>query len=347
MSAWERLLERDLFPDWLIRIGIRQLLRRRERDEAADNWEQRKAAYLNTWRSGAVAVHTQDANRQHYEVPPRFYELVLGPRRKYSSAFYPEGRESLAEAEEAMLSLTCERAGLADGQRVLELGCGWGSLSLYMAERYPASSIRVVSNSRTQREYIEAAARARGLNNLQVATRDMVSFDPAEPFGEAAQFDRVVSVEMFEHMRNWRELLRRISTWLSPEGQLFIHIFCHERFCYPFEVRDSTDWMAEHFFTGGIMPSFDQIERMSEHLTLEQSWRVNGMHYWRTSEDWLQRLDENREEVMRLFESTYGKDQALKWVVRWRVFFLACAELFRHKGGAAWFVGHYLLRKPL
>ncbi len=347
VSWWERLLDRDLAPDWLIRFGIRELLRRRERDEGAGDWERRKDAHLGEWRSGAVALHTQDANRQHYEVPSRFYELVLGPRRKYSSALYPTGRETLAEAEEAMLRVTCERAGLADGQRILELGCGWGSLTLYMAERYPASKICVVSNSRTQREYIEAAARSRGLSNLRVATRDMVEFDPSEAFGETAPFDRVVSVEMFEHMRNWRELLRRISTWLAPGGQLFIHIFCHARFAYPFEVRDSTDWMAEHFFTGGIMPSFDQLERMSEHLSVERRWKENGAHYWRTSEDWLRRMDVNRDEVLQLFERTYGKGEELKWLVRWRVFFLACAELFRYRGGEAWHVAHYLLRKPL
>lgn len=347
MNAWERWLERDLFPDWLIRLGIRELLRRREGEAGAGDWERRKEAYLAQWQSGAVAIHTQDANRQHYEVPSRFYELVLGPRRKYSSALYATGRETLAEAEEAMLRLTCERAGLADGQRVLELGCGWGSLSLYMAERYPGSAIRVVSNSRTQREFIEAEARTRGIANLRVATRDMVEFDPGEAFGETAAFDRVVSVEMFEHMRNWTELLRRVSTWLAPGGSLFIHIFCHERFAYPFEVRDSTDWMAEHFFTGGIMPSFDQMERVSGQLRVDESWRVNGMHYWRTSEDWLRRMDVNRGEVVRLFETTYGEGEALRWLVRWRVFFLACAELFRYKGGEAWHVAHYRLTKPL
>lgn len=351
MSWWEQLLDRDLAPDWLIRAGIRQLLRQRENEAGAGDWVQRKDDTFAHWRAGAVAVNTRDANLQHYEVPTRFYELVLGPHRKYSCALYPAGNETLGEAEEAMLRLTCERAGLADGQRVLELGCGWGSLSLYMAARYPNSTIRVVSNSRTQREYIESQARMRALPNLRVATRDMVDFDPAEAFSEAgfgqSAFDRVVSVEMFEHIRNWRELLRRISTWLVPGGRLFVHNFCHEQFAYPYEVRDSSDWMAEHFFTGGIMPSFDQMERMSDHLKLEQSWRVNGTHYWRTCEQWLERLDANRAEVLELFAQTYGRGQELKWLVRWRVFFLACAELFRYKQGEAWKIAHYALVKPI
>ena len=346
MSWWEQLLERDLAPDWLIRAGIRQLLRQRESEAGAGDWRQRKEETFAHWRAGAVAVNTRDANLQHYEVPTRFYELVLGPHRKYSCALYSTGNETLAEAEEAMLRLTCERAGLADGQRVLELGCGWGSLSLYMAARYPASTIHVVSNSRTQREYIESQARLRALPNLRVATRDMVDFDPAEAFGKAS-FDRVVSVEMFEHIRNWRELLRRISTWLVPAGRLFVHNFCHEHYAYPYEVRDATDWMALHFFTGGIMPSFDQMERMSEHLRVEQGWRVSGTHYWHTCEQWLERLDANRGEVLDLFAQTYGRGQELKWLVRWRVFFLACAELFRYKQGEAWKIAHYVLVKPI
>lgn len=341
---WERLLDRGLLPDWVVRQGIRRLLRDREFEEAS---RRRKEECFAEWLRGPVAVHTADANAQHYEVPPEFFELVLGPCRKYSCAYYPVGNETLAQAERAMLGLTCERALLRDGQKVLELGCGWGSLTLWMAERFPGSAIHAVSNSRTQRDYIQAQAAARGLANVRVAVRDMVAFDPVEAFG-GAEFDRVVSVEMFEHMRNWSELLRRVGGWLRTDGRLFLHVFCHREYAYPYEVRDASDWMSRYFFTGGIMPSFDMAERMRGGLQMEERWEVNGRHYWRTCEQWLLNLDANRAEVLELFARTYGPGaEARKWFARWRVFFLACAEMFRWRAGERWLVAHYRMRKGL
>lgn len=286
---------------------------------------------------GPIAVHTAAANTQHYEVPSEFYRLVLGPHLKYSSAFYGPRVETLSQAEADMLDLTCKRAELADCQRILELGCGWGSLSLYMATRFPRSRITAVSNSRTQKESIDGEAQKRGLTNLEIVTCDINQFDPGD------KFDRVVSVEMFEHMRNWKELLRRISTWMKPDALLFVHVFAHTKFPYPFEVRDSSDWMAEHFFTGGIMPSRDLISHFNENLKVTEEWSVDGTHYQKTSEAWLANLDKNRDAVLDLFRKVYGADDVVKWLVRWRVFFMACAELWDYRNGTEWIVSHYKL----
>ena len=283
---------------------------------------------------------------------------MLGPRRKYSSCFFTEASSTLAEAEEAALAITCERAQLADGQEILELGCGWGSLSLWMAERYPRSRITAVSNSAPQRGFIEAEAAARGLTNLQIITADMNDFavgrvsNPSSPESTARpgrdgipSYDRVVSVEMFEHMRNYAKLLERISGWLRPTGKLFIHIFCHRRFAYPFETDGDSNWMGRYFFTGGIMPSEHLLQRFDQHLKVAQQWRWNGQHYQRTSEAWLRNLDEQRQKVMPILESCYGRAEARRWFHRWRMFFLAVAELFGYANGEEWFVTHALLER--
>ena len=338
MSWLYDLVERGHVPDPLIRFGIRRLLRQRLRSlDGGDT-----AALVAQMRSAPIALHTSAANEQHYELPPELFRRVLGPRLKYSCCLWPEGVETLAGAEEAALTQACDRAGIADGMEILDLGCGWGSLALWMAERYPGSRILAVSNSSGQRTFIEARSAERGFRNLEVVTADMNDFDPARS-GADRRFDRVVSVEMFEHMRNYSELLARIASWLAPGGRLFVHVFCHARHPYLFEDRGPSDWMARHFFTGGLMPSEDIFHRFEEDLITAERWSLDGRHYERTLREWLDRLDRQRETVLRLFTSVYGTD-ASRWFHRWRLFFLACAELFAFRSGREWYVAHSLLR---
>ena len=334
------LAERGWLPDALLRWGIRQQCAQRLQDERRGGIEAESARFqanLRLLRDSPVAVHTDAANRQHYELPAAFFQRCLGPRLKYSSGYFPQGYESLAEGEQQMLALYEQRAQLADGQDILELGCGWGSLSLYMAARYPNARITAVSNSHSQRAHIERLAAAQGSTNLTVITCDMNDFQAD------ARFDRVVSVEMFEHMSNWEALLTRVRGWLKPDGLLFIHIFTHERANYRFDPDDKADWIAQHFFTGGIMPSHGLIGHFPALFAIEQSWRWNGEHYARTAFDWLARFDANQPAIARIFRDTYGPDAKL-WERRWRLFFLATAGLFGHKKGEPWAVSHYRLR---
>lgn len=340
---YEPLLESGLIPDALIRASIRRMLRDRLREQDRGSAASNRAALLSfveQMKQSPIALHTDSANAQHYEVPADFYQKVLGPRLKYSSAYYHENCTSLAQAEEAMLRLTCQRAQLVDGQDILELGCGWGSLTLWMAEHYPNSRITGVSNSSSQRQFILSRAVERGLNNIQIVTADM------NEFSAPATFDRVVSVEMFEHMRNWDALLARIATWLNPDGKLFVHIFTHKQFAYPYEVRGEGDWMAQHFFTGGMMPSDDLLSHFDDRLRVQEHWQVSGTHYQKTSEDWLRNMDHSKSDLFPLFATTYGKEQAKRWWIRWRIFFMACAELWGYRNGTEWIVSHYLLAKP-
>jgi cyclopropane-fatty-acyl-phospholipid synthase len=337
----DALLERNLLPDWLVRIGIRRLLARRIREEsAAGDPASRLEAYVRDLRRRPIAESTAEANQEHYEVPTPFFRLCLGRRLKYSGCYFPSGGESLDQAEEAMLGLYVERARIADGQEILELGCGWGSLSLYLAERFPGSRITGVSNSRTQKEHIDAEARRRGLANLEIITCDMNRFDIA-----GGRFDRVVSVEMFEHMKNYGALMEAIARWLKPGGLLFVHIFTHRRLAYHFVARDETDWMARHFFTGGQMPSHELLMQFQERLSLVSDWTVSGTHYQRTAEAWLANMDAHRGEIVPLFRDAYGAAQADRWWAYWRVFFMSCAELWGYRGGEEWIVSHYLFGK--
>ncbi len=333
------LAERGALPDALVRFGIRQALRARVREQAGDP-EGRLAAqqaFVHELRASPLALVPATANEQHYEVPPAFFEQVLGPRLKYSACRFDPDVSDLAAAEERMLALTCQRAGVEDGMTVLDLGCGWGSLSLWIAEKLPGCRVVAVSNSKPQAEFIRRRADERGLGGLRVVTADMNRFDAGE------RFDLVVSVEMFEHMRNWGLLLERIAGWLTPEGRLFAHFFCHREAAYPYEDRGESDWMARHFFTGGMMPSDSLILEFPEHLGVERRWRVDGTHYQRTCEAWLANLDAARERLLPVLVDTYGARDAERWLGRWRIFFMACAELFGYRGGDEWWVSHVRL----
>jgi cyclopropane-fatty-acyl-phospholipid synthase len=340
MKTALRLLERGWVPDALTRRGIRALLRERLREQEvryAVGREEVLREWSNEMRSSPIALVPKTANEQHYELPPDFFRAVLGPRLKYSSCFYADERTTLAEAEVSMLALTCERAALADGLEILELGCGWGSLTLWMAAAYPRSRIVAVSNSAPQRLFIEQRARAAGLTNVEVQTCDMNAFDTGR------RFDRVVSVEMFEHMRNWEALLRRAHSWLRTDGRLFLHVFAHKSYAYPFEVRDESDWMSQHFFTGGMMPCPDLIDHLDVPFDVEERWIVPGTHYARTAEGWLANLDRSRAALRTTLASVYGAENAGMWHERWRAFFLACAESFAYRDGNEWLVTHVRL----
>ena len=333
-----RRLQDAPFPDFITRPAIDSLVSeaRRRLDREAPHDE---AVFARDMAQRAIAEHTAAANAQHYELPPEFFEICLGKRLKYSCCLYPAADTSLDQAEEAALAETCDHAGLADGQRVLELGCGWGSLSQWMAERYPNSTITAVSNSHGQRGHIEAQAKARGLTNLTVITCDMNDFSPADGDG----FDRIVSVEMFEHMANWRALLTRARGWLKPDGRMFIHIFTHRDAPYRFDHTDSGDFIAQHFFTGGVMPSRGLIRQFPDLFGVEREWTWSGVNYQRTADHWLANMDANGDRVMELMRETYGPDAAL-WRRRWRRFYLATAGLFGNDGGNTWAVTHYLLK---
>ena len=338
------LAERGLLPDPLIRLGIRRLCRARLDQESRGGTEQesrRFAECIEALRQSPVALHTEAANAQHYELPAAFFQLCLGRRLKYSSGYFPPGVESLDQAEEAMLALYDARAELADGQDILELGCGWGSLTLWMAERYPRSRITAVSNSRSQGSYIQARCAERGLQNVRVISADV----NALAFG-AEEFDRCVSIEMFEHMRNYETLLARIAGWLKPDGRLFVHIFAHRTLMYPFETSGEDNWLGRHFFTGGLMPAADTLLWFQRDLSLEERWILSGRHYERTANAWLANQDRQSEAALRVLRAAYGPELAALWLQRWRMFWMACAELFGYDGGRQWLVAHYRLVRP-
>jgi cyclopropane-fatty-acyl-phospholipid synthase len=326
----ERLVDSGLVPTTMLRAGIRAICAQRLREQrgSVEAQQAQHQALVESLRDSEIAIETHAANAQHYEVPARFFERVLGPHLKYSSCYWPTGVDDLAGAEAAMLALTAERAGLADGQRVLDLGCGWGSLSLWAAARYPNSRFVAVSNAATQRTFIEEQARRRGLANLEVRTADVRTLELP-----ARAFDRVVSIEMFEHMRNYERLLARIAGWLDTGGALFVHVFAHRSYAYPFDDGGRTDWMAREFFTGGLMPSAQLLHHFQTDLQITDEWHLAGTHYARTAEAWYENLVVHRAEI----EQLVGRKQ----YQRWRVFFLACAELFGYRAGREWIVAHY------
>lgn len=336
MRAAVPAFETKLMPDAVTRLAIHALVGATNR-ELVSAPADATANFARHMLSFPIAVHTDAANAQHYEIPAAFFELVLGPQRKYSCCYFWSPGTTLAEAEEQALAETAAHAGIADGQSILELGCGWGSLSLWMARMFPKARITAVSNSRSQRVAIEERAKEMGLHKLRVVTADANSFDPG------TTFDRVVSIEMFEHMSNWPALLQRARSWLTADGRLFLHVFTHRTAPYRFDEADPADWIAQHFFSGGIMPSEKLVEEFGDLFSVERRWRWSGEHYARTASEWLANFDRSGPEVMRIFDGCYGRDAAL-WYRRWRLFFLATAGLFGYDAGRHWGVIHYLLR---
>lgn len=333
-----RALDAGLVPTPVLHAACRARVAKRLRTERRGTPEERSdrfRALVAELRAGEVATHTTEANAQHYEVPTAFYRGVLGPRLKYSSCFWPEGVDDLAAAEEAMLALTAERAGLADGQRILDMGCGWGSVTLWAAERFPGAEVVAVSNSRTQREHIEKEAAERGLGNVHVVTADVRTFAPAD-HGEGASFDRVVSVEMLEHVRNHAVLFGRVASWLEDDGRFFTHVFSGRDVCFRYDADDRRDWMARHFFSGGLMPRDDLFLHLQDDLAVVDHWFLGGTHYERTAQAWLANLEERWDEL----DALLGKVA----VRRWRAFFAGCQALFGHDGGEAFGVSHHLFR---
>jgi cyclopropane-fatty-acyl-phospholipid synthase len=334
--------ESGLVPDTVIRAGIRRLLDSKRKEIRSGNVEHAANTlnrFVDMMNESPIALVPHLANEQHYEVPAEFFKQVMGDHLKYSCCFWPNDVCSLSEAEAAALELTVKRAGIEDGMRVLDLGCGWGSLSLWIAEHFPNTTIRSVSNSSAQHDFIIAQAEQREINNIAVTVCDM------NDFGTDEKFDRVVSVEMFEHMRNYGELFRRIDQWLQPDGRFFMHIFCHKTTPYEYIDKGPGDWMSRFFFSGGIMPSADLPLRFADKLVVDKRWHWNGQHYERTCNAWLEKMDANKAAIMPVLADCYGEADASLWWQRWRIFFMACAELFAWDEGVEWYVGHYLFRK--
>jgi len=341
ISKLIELAEKGIIPDFFIRQGIVRNCENRLNNENVSNTEKvssRKQSWIQQMKESPVALVPEKANEQHYEVPPAFFEKVLGKHLKYSSGYWPDGVNSLDDSEESMLELSFKRAQLKDGDSILELGCGWGSLTCYMASKLPNSKITAVSNSKDQKEHILNRCKNQGLGNIEVITADMNDFKTEN------NYDRVVSIEMFEHMRNYKKLLSKISSWLNDGGKLFIHIFTHQSVVYPFENQGEADWMAREFFSGGMMPSHDLLLHFQDDLIIEDVWRMSGTHYEKTSLAWVNKMDANKDSVMKIFSETYGDDAKL-WFQRWRIFFMSCEKLFGYNNGSEWGVSHYRFSK--
>ena len=337
-----KLLENNLIPDTLIRMRIRRLLAERLRQETKATQELQQEHLMHMieeLKNSPIAIETKAANEQHYELPTNFFQYVMGKNMKYSSCYWNAETSNLDEAEDKALEITCNHAALENGMKILELGCGWGSLTMYIAKKFPLAHITGVSNSASQKIYIDQCCKDRGLNNVQIITADMNVFETEN------KFDRVVSVEMFEHMRNYQKLLGKIDRFLNPGGKLFVHIFTHKEFTYYFDVIDENDWMSKYFFTGGIMPSDDLLLYFNDHFKINKHWHWDGTHYEKTSNAWLANMDAHKEEILPILQSVYGAKQTTKWWVYWRIFFMACAELWGYKNGKEWFVSHYLFER--
>ena len=341
ISKLIELAEKGIIPDYFIRQGIVRNCENRLNNENVSNTEKissKKQSWIQQMKESPIALVPEKANEQHYEVPPAFFENVLGKHLKYSSGYWPDGVNSLDESEESMLELSFKRAQLVDGDSILELGCGWGSLTCYMASKLPNSKITAVSNSKDQKEHILNRCKNQGLDNIEVITADMNDFETEN------KYDRVVSIEMFEHMRNYKKLLSKISSWLNDDGKLFIHIFTHQSVVYPFENQGEADWMAREFFSGGMMPSHDLLLHFQDDLIIDDVWSMSGTHYEKTSLAWVNKMDANKDSIMKIFLKTYGDDAKL-WFQRWRIFFMSCEKLFGYNNGSEWGVSHYRFSK--
>ena len=342
IQAIIKMMEAGTLPDSVIRAGIRKLCKQRLEEEHINDIEAQSEQYqkfLGELKQSQIAIKTDKANEQHYEVPSEFYLKSLGKHLKYSGCLWQEGTPNLDQAEKEMLELYTQRGEFCDGQKILELGCGWGSLTLYLAEKYPASEITTLSNSSSQRQYIESQAESRGLSNIEVITVDINDFDTDK------RFDRIVSIEMFEHVRNYQQLFDKVSSWLDSNGKLFLHVFCHRYLMYPFEEEGDDNWMGKYFFSGGQMPAADTFLNFQQELSLERRWLLSGQHYEKTANAWLDKTDNNAKEILSIFKKVYGEDNAKLWLQRWRIFFMACAELFGYRDGNEWLIGHYLFTK--
>lgn len=337
----DSMIAKGVIPDVLVRSGIKKFIKKRLKDEYGDRrdfLEDKRKELVKELKTSPIAIETDKANDQHYMVPPEFFVKCLGPRLKYSCCHWDHAK-NLEEAEVEMLELTMERAAIKDGDKILELGHGWGAVTLFMAEKFPNSEITAVSNSKFQGEYILERAKERGLNNIKIKTADVAQLQMDE------KFDRVISIEMFEHMRNYKQLLKNINSWLNDNGTLFVHIFAHKELTYKYEVVDETDWMSKYFFSGGIMPSEHLFYYFQDDMKVREHWRVNGIHYAKTAKAWLDNMDENRDEIISIFEKHYPQGEANKWFQYWRIFYMSCEELWNFKNGNEWLVGHYLFEK--
>lgn len=336
------IAESGKVPDFMLRAAMRRLISKRLAEEHAHHPEKqqtRHQALIQELIHSPIAIETDKANEQHYEVPTQFYQYSLGHNLKYSSAYYDENCQNLDNAEDAMLNLYLQRSELTDGMSILELGCGWGSLTLWMAKHLPNAKITAVSNSSTQKKHIVAECEKHSLNNVEVITENVNTLELQ------TQFDRIISIEMFEHVRNYQQLFKNIATWLKEDGKLFVHIFCHKTLLYPFEVKNDDDWMSKYFFSGGLMPSSDTFLHFQDDLKIQHRWHIDGTHYERTANDWLALTDQNKDRILALFKESLNPEEAKIWLQRWRMFFMACAELFGYKNGTEWMVAHYLFSK--
>ena len=342
ISSFISLAEKGFVPDFLIKIGIEKLCNERLnwcKSLGVENLQKHNNTWISKLKNSPIALVPEKANEQHYEVPPEFFEIVLGKHLKYSCGLWENNNINLDQSERDMLEKYIHRAELKDSLKILELGCGWGSLTLFMAKKFPKAQITAVSNSNDQRKFIQNKCKKMGFENVDVITCDMNDFHTDK------KFDRVVSIEMFEHMRNYKVLLKKISNWLNDTGKLFVHIFSHNSIVYPYEDKGPGDWMSREFFSGGLMPSHELLLNFQDDLKIEKHWKVSGMHYSLTSYAWLDQMDLNKSSIINIFEKAYGKNQSKIWFQRWRIFFLSCAVMFSIKSGTEWGVSHYRFRK--